>query len=387
MGEIKKRWTKWVSWIVFISLLFIIFKIISDFGYVWQCIQKFFEIIAPFLMGVLIAYLLYIPASKLEMAFSKSKVKFIKKRSRKLGVFTAYLITILVIIILINVILPVVIESVKEVVTNFQMYYQELLLRIDQLPEDSILKTEKAQEIIASIQQIDLSKYLPFINENEDVTDYAKSAISIVNYIIDIFVTVVVSVYFLLERGQILKFVKKLIGAMFDKKTCEKIGEYFNSTNKIFFNFLAAQFLDAVVIGIIVTIVLLIMNIKYAVLLGFLIGLFNMIPYFGAIMAVTISFLLTIMTGGLEKAIWMLIVVLIFQQIDANIINPKILGNSLKISPILVILAVTIGGAYFGVIGMFLAVPVVAVLKIVVYDYISYKNEERKRKEILDTKS
>lgn len=106
-----------------------------------------------------------------------------------------------------------------------------------------------------------------------------------------------------------------------------------------------------------------IMGIQYAVLLGFMIGLFNLIPYFGAIIAVIIAGIITIFTGGLDQAIWMVIIVTILQQIDANIINPKITGDSLKISPLLVIFAVTVGGAYFGVLGMFLAVPIATVIK------------------------
>ena len=113
-----------------------------------------------------------------------------------------------------------------------------------------------------------------------------------------------------------------------------------------------------------------ILGVKYWVLLGFMIGLFNIIPYFGAIVAVVIASIITIFTGGFAKAIWMVIVVVILQQIDANIINPKITGNSLKISPLLVIFAVTVGGAYFGVLGMFLAVPIIAVLKLLIEDYI-----------------
>ena len=123
-----------------------------------------------------------------------------------------------------------------------------------------------------------------------------------------------------------------------------------------------------------VTIAMSIIGVKYAVLLGFLIGLFNIIPYFGAIIAVGISILITVITGGLSQAIIMAIVVIILQQIDSNIINPKIIGNSLEISPLIVIFAVTIGGAYFGVLGMFLAVPVAAVLKIVINDWVNYKN-------------
>ena len=140
------------------------------------------------------------------------------------------------------------------------------------------------------------------------------------------------------------------------------------------YKFISGQLIDAVVVGIMVTIAMSIIGVKYAVLLGFLIGLFNIIPYFGAIIAVGISILITVITGGLSQAIIMAIVVIILQQIDSNIINPKIIGNSLEISPLIVIFAVTIGGAYFGVLGMFLAVPVAAVLKIVINDWVNYKN-------------
>lgn len=120
-----------------------------------------------------------------------------------------------------------------------------------------------------------------------------------------------------------------------------------------------------------------IMHVKYAVMLGLFIGLFNLIPYFGAIIAVAISVILTILTGGLSKAIEMTIVVIILQQIDANFINPKIVGESLEISPLLVIFSVTIGGAYFGILGMFLAVPVAAVIKVLITDLVDYKYKKR----------
>ena len=122
-----------------------------------------------------------------------------------------------------------------------------------------------------------------------------------------------------------------------------------------------------------------IIGVKYASLLGFMIAIFNLIPYFGAIVGVAIAVLITIITGGLSQAIVMAIIVIILQQIDANIINPKILGNSLKISPIIIIAAVTIGGAYFGVLGMFLAVPVAAVIKIIFSDYIEFRLKHKEK--------
>ena len=147
-------------------------------------------------------------------------------------------------------------------------------------------------------------------------------------------------------------------------------------------NFQEYRKIDAVVVGILTTIAMSIMQIKYAPLLGFIIGLFNIIPYVGAIIAVAIAIVITLITGGFSQALWMAIVVIILQQIDANIINPKIVGNSLKISPLLVMFAITVGGAYFGMLGMFLAVPVAAVLKILVEDFIKYKDKKREEKEI-----
>ena len=126
-----------------------------------------------------------------------------------------------------------------------------------------------------------------------------------------------------------------------------------------------------------------IMNVKYAVLLGFIIGLFNIIPYFGAIVGVAIAIIITIFTGGWAKALWLALVIIILQQIDANIINPKILGNSLKISRILIIFSITFFGAYFGVLGMFLGVPIIALIKVYILDVISErlkeKNQEKER--------
>jgi predicted PurR-regulated permease PerM len=115
------------------------------------------------------------------------------------------------------------------------------------------------------------------------------------------------------------------------------------------------------------------MGVKYAPLLGFIIGLFNVIPYFGAIVAVIIAIVITIFTGGIGQALWLGIIITVLQQIDANIINPRILGTSLNLSPILVIFSVTIGGAYFGVLGMFLGVPVTAFLKIIIEEFLDAK--------------
>lgn len=378
MDEVKKKFSKWMYYFLLAVAIIIVYKFFDNFTAIGETIGNFFGVIKPFFAGALLAYLLYIPASRIEKKLTKSKRKFLKHKSRGLSVLITYILAILVIILLVNVILPVVLESVMELVNNFQWYWNTAIEKLNALPEDSILKSQQAEDVIKNvgeaIQNIDLKQYI----NTEKITGYVKSALGVASGIFNVFVSIVVSVYILLQRNQIINFFEKLTMAIFDKKTCDKIEKYIDSTNKIFFKFISSQLIDAIIVGILVTIAMSIIGVKYSVLLGFMIGLFNIIPYFGAIIAVAISILITVITGGISKALIMAIVVIILQQIDSNIINPKIIGNSLEISPLLVIFAVTVGGAYFGVLGMFLAVPVVAVLKIVVNDWIEFKSKVTK---------
>ena len=377
MNEIKKNLSKWMYYFLLGAAIIIVYKFFDNFTAIGGVIGKFLNVIAPFMAGALLAYLLYIPASRIEKKFSKSKRKLIKKKSRGLSVLITYVLATLVIILLVNVILPVVIDSVIELVNNFQGYWNTAIEKLNALPEDSILKSQQVEEAIKSvgeaIQNIDFKQYV----STERITGYIKSVLGVASGIFDVFVSIVVSVYILLQRNQIYGFFNKLTMVIFDKKTCDKIGEYIDSTNKIFFKFISSQVIDGIIVGILVTIAMSIIGVKYAILLGFMIGLFNIIPYFGAIIAVAISILITLITGGISQTLIMAIVVIVLQQIDSNIINPKIIGNSLEISPLLVIFAVTVGGAYFGVLGMFLAVPVAAVLKILINDWLEFKNNKK----------
>ena len=374
MNEIKNNWRKWFFWFLLGLVLIFIYKALDNFSDVMNAINGFFGVISPFLVGIFIAYLLYMPSRKFEEWFKKTKIKFIKNKARVLGVITVYLIVLLLIIILFSVILPIVFESVTDLFNNIQGYIETAINNYNNLPQDSFLKSEIVQEELHNLQSIDIKQYLDI----EQIIGYVMNAISAVFSIVDIFIAIIVSVYILVERKQILNFIKKLAGALFKERTYRNLDKYFNNSNEIFFKFIASQFLDAIVVGTLVTIAMTIMGIKYAPLLGFFIGIFNMIPFIGAIIATVIAAIITLITGGLSQAIWMLIVVIILQQIDANIINPKIVGKSLKISPLLVLFAVTLGGAYFGILGMFLAVPVIAVIRILVEDFIVFKENSKK---------
>ena len=333
MKKEKKVITKWMYWFSLVVALILVYKLLDSFNSI-----------------------------------------SIWKKSRLLSILTVYTILILVCAIAIRFFIPAIISSVEDLINNFQTYYINIKNAIMELPEDSILKSESAMNILNELSNIKIEDYLNL----ERLTQYAQGIINFASSIFDTFVSIVVSIYLLVERKEIVDFFRKLLGSIFSKEVYENIGRYFHRTNEIFCKFLTSQFLDAIVIGVLVSIAMSIMKVKYAVLIGVFIGLFNMIPYFGAIIAVTISICLTILTGGLSKAIEMAVAVILLQQIDANIINPKIVGESLKMSPLLVIFSVTIGGAYFGIMGMFLAVPVAAIIKVFLCDLIEYNYKKRR---------
>lgn len=370
MEKKNNIWGKWLYWFIFAVAVIIVYKTLDNFTQITNWVKGIINVLMPFIVGILIAYILYIPSKKIEGFYSKSKLKLVKKKARTLSVFTVYLIALILIILAMNFIIPTLVTSFQDLANNLVGYYNNTIEGLKNIPEDSILRKIDIEKIASSLSDIKLEEYINL----STITEYAKGAIGIANGIFDFFVSLIVSVYILLERTKILNFVKKLAGAILKEKTYNSIGKYFNNTNTIFFKFLSSQVIDAIIVGILTSIAMLILGVKYAVLLGFLIGISNLIPYFGAIIGVGISIIITIFTGGISQAIWMAVIVIVLQQIDANIINPKIIGSSLEISPLLVIFAVTIGGAYFGVFGMFLAVPIFTVLKIFIEDYIDYKN-------------
>ena len=363
--------TKWFYWFTLLVAIVIVYKIFDNFTGIGEWFAELIKVIKPFLMAILLAYLLYIPARKIETLYRKNKV--LSKKARGLSIATTYILAILIIALLIKVLVPMLSDSIGELASNLPGYYDSAIKYIEELPEDNILKTEAVQNAIKKLQQIDIAKLLDLDN----LAMYLEKVIGIANGIFSAFVTIVVSIYILLERAEIVNFVKRLNRSIFTEKKCQAIDRYFEKGNDIFFKYISGQIIDAIVVAIIMSVALTIMKVKYAVLLGFLIGVFNLIPYFGAIIAVIVACVITIFTGGFVQAIWVAVVLIILQQIDANIINPKILRDALEISKILIIFAVTVGGAYFGVLGMFLGVPAIAVIKMMLDDYIE-RNEKEK---------
>ncbi len=361
---------KWIFWFSLGTILIIIYKFFDNFTGIGVWIANLFSILAPFIVAIIISYVLYRPCNYIESKLEKFKKI---KHTRGISILIIYILVFLILFFALKYIIPILINSIIDLINNIQGYYNSIKaneLNSDWAPfiNDNILKP-----MVDYIDKLDFKDLVT----PERLLEYISSAIGIVKTIFGVFISIVCSVYILSEKERIIGFIHRLARASMSEINYKKFNKYFTNGNKIFFGFISSQFIDGIVVAILMSITLMILKVKYAVLLGVLIGLFNLIPYFGAIVAVGIAVLITFLTGGLKQALIMAIIVILVQQIDANIINPRITGTKLNVSPLLIIFSVTIGGAYFGIAGMFLAVPVAVLIKLMIEDYIYNKNDKK----------
>lgn len=365
--------TKWFYWFTLGVALLIAHTLLSNVTGIYNFLSRVTLVLMPFLIAIIISFLFFKPASSLERLL-KVKLKM-KKGARPLSILIVYVIFgVLVYLFGVGLYNPIK-DSVVELANNVPGYLYQVKDFIQQNKDNEFLSAINIDKLITKVNEFDISEYLG----PEKIFDYMEKVKGIFESILDIFVVIVLSIYILLSRGEIKDYLKKFGKAMFDKQAYLKYGTYFLNSVRIISNFISCQILDGCIIAVLAAIAMSIIGVKYSVLLGIFIGLFNLIPFFGAIIAIGISILITIFTGGIKQAIIMGIVIIIIQQIDANIINPKILGDGLDVNPILVITSVIIGGEFFGVFGMFIAVPVAAIIKMILTNYFDERIEHKKK--------
>ncbi|MDN6289722.1 MAG: AI-2E family transporter, partial [Tetragenococcus koreensis] len=198
---------------------------------------------------------------------------------------------------------------------------------------------------------------------------------SLSSFVFNGFLALIISIYALVFKDSILLFIDKLGKKTLPEKIYRNSKKWLQATNTIFYKFISSQFLDACIIGISATVILYLLNVPFALTLGILLGICNMIPYFGSIFASIVTTIITFFSAGFQLALTTLIALLILQQLDGNVIGPRIMSGALNLNPIIIIISITVGGAYFGVLGMFLAVPIAAILKIITINWLDDSEE------------
>lgn len=289
MGKKADNIGKWLFWFSLVLVSVIAYKMIDSLSGVFSAIGSFIGVLVPFIAGGVIAYLLYTPCKAIEESFNTDKIKFLKKHRRGLSVITVYFIIASIIFIIINFISPAITKNVIELANKLPNFYTSAIEFLKTLPEDTFWSNLNITEIVKSIEEFNISEVIIDWVSLENIGNYVKGIVGATNVVFDLFVMIVISVYILLERKDIKNFISNFMKAVCEDGTYQKWINLYERTNNIFYKYISSQILDGFIVGILTSIVMNIMGIEYATLLGIMIGLFNVIPYFGAIAAVIIK--------------------------------------------------------------------------------------------------
>lgn len=365
---------KWIPICIIAVILMLIYKTIDNLGQITSAIGNFLFVISPLLYGILFSYFLYIPHHALEKLLIKVKVAFISKHARGFTTIIIFLLLIIVVAFILSFLLPIIFSNVVSLANSIPGYINDVLDYFDNLPEDSIFISLD----IANILRNSSGDILQTLVNADGIGQVAQGVMSFTGGIFSAIMGLVISLYILLDRDQIIEFFKRLNVAVFKReKRVNRTVKYIKQINTVLFTFIASKGLDSMINFVVATTILLIFGVPYAWLLGLIAGVFNFIPYIGSIISAFIISIIALITADLRTAIYVMIALLIFHQMDGNYIEPRIMKSSLKVNPILVIIAVVIGGAYFGIVGMFLAVPFAVIIKQILLEYIASTEHEK----------
>lgn len=370
----KKEVKKWAI-IIFMALLG--YLVVDNIDIVGNVIQKFISIISPFVIGSAIAFILNLPMGAFEAKLSSVKTKKGKKLNKSfiriISLVLAIVVITLILTLIINLILPEIINIISLLIEKLPYYLAELKNIATTITQNSPELNEFIKNIDVNNKELqDQVKYL--------ITNFLSTSVSfvgnIIGSIINSIVALVFSFYILTSKDELKEQVKKILYAYFNKERAEKIIELGRTSRRIFRKFIIGQCLEATILGALSIIGMLILQIPYAVPIGVLIGVTALIPIVGAFIGIIIGVVLIISVNPV-KVITFIIFILILQQVEGNLIYPKVVGNSVGLPGIWVLVSVTIGGDLFGIIGMLLGLPTASVLYTLFRQNV-YKNIKEK---------
>lgn len=360
--------------IALVALVAIIFLMIANWGVILNVLGKFLKILMPFILGFFFACLINPLVKLIKKGLNKVKTGQAMKLKRGISVLLSYIIVIGVITILIIYIFPQVKASVADLGKSIQNGYQYMITH-----EKEINDKIPLFDLSGGIEYIKKFAYNKVINHSSDIIPYVyQLSSSVLTTSYNVLMGLVISIYIILDKRKLKRSARKIVYAISPRKKEEEVWETMKQCSHIFNGFLIGKMIDSLIIGIICLITMSILRLPYALLLSLIVCITNMIPYFGPFIG-AIPGVLIYLFIDFRLALIFAIMILILQQFDGLYLGPKILGDQTGIKPLWVIFGITVGGAYFGVMGMFLGVPAVAVIMYLVNLFLDKK---LKKKEI-----
>ncbi len=337
-----------------------------------RTIGKLMHILSPFLWGLVISYLLLELMTKMEDAlfrplcarlYRRSKKKDGRKLARGLSVFVSIIVLLLVLAALVWLIIPQLYQSLETIVKNSNTYINNLGMWIENTLVDYPELEQYAMDILGNVNSslIDWiqSKVLPQLGSL--VTNVTTGVYYVVMSVYNLIIGIIVSIYILANHESAGANAKRFLYSIFSVEFAEKIHHALKFTDKTFSGFISGKLLDSAIMGVLCYVVCSITRMPYALLVSVIVGVTNVIPFFGPFIGAIPSAIIILMVSPVKCLIFVIEIV-VLQQIDGNIIGPKILGSTTGINGFWVMFSIILGAGLFGFWGMLLGVPVFVVI-------------------------
>ena len=370
MNKLKSQFL--LSTYIMIFLLFIIKPTLIP-----SILGRIITAFKAFIVGGVIAFLINIPMKIIEEKIIKKLIKRSKrleKLSRPIALISTLIIFTGVIITFINYVAPQLIESIRTLANNIPEYISS----VQNLVMDTLEKLNISNEMTIDISS-SIEKYMSYIGNllNMFISNLFNLTIGITNFFINFFLGIIIAIYILLSKEKLNLQFRKIIYAFFNENICEKIIYILKLINQKFSRFILGQSIDGLILGTIFFVVFSLVKIPYALLISILIPILNFIPIFGTYVGIGISSLIILMIEP-KVVILFLVLIITIQQLDGKFVYPIVVGNSLGLPSLWILLAITVGGNLFGVLGMILGMPLVSVIYELFGEYVNKRLKSRK---------
>lgn len=360
---------KAVSNLIVVLLGILFYVLLMNFGSVRGKIAEFFKVLEPFVVGFAVAYLLNSPVH-----FFENKVFRKLRWKRGLSIASVYLLLVVVLVVLINLILPQVTESVVALINNLEGYLSNLNAWVDSLVARFDLENADGIDALMVSYEDLISRAAKMVSVA--IPQLLNFGVAVGSGVISAITALISSVYMLSGKSKLKRQLKSILFAIFATEKVERALSVSRRANEIFVGFINGKIIDSAIIGVLCFILCSIFRIPLALLISLIVGITNVIPFFGPFIGAIPSIMILLIVDPVS-ALKFTILVILLQQFDGNILGPKILGNSTGISAIWVLVAIVVGGGLFGFAGMLLGVPTFAVIYMLTKEFVTARLAEK----------
>ncbi|EPB8179506.1 AI-2E family transporter [Clostridium perfringens] len=362
------------TYIILLIFFFINIKDIMNFLY------KFLGILKPFIWGIAIAFILNIPVKLIEKNLGNSK--FFKGMKRSFSITLTFLFFILAITLFILFVIPQLLSSISTLMNSIPEY----LSQFEKFLEVNAINNSQSQVMMQNIINELLNMWKEILKVTSRIVGTSLGylldfTLGITYGVINFFLALILAIYMLASKEILISQLKLIIYAFVSKNKADRIIELGKMCNEMFSKFILGQCTEALVIGVLCFIGMIILKMPYALLISVVIGVTALIPVFGAFLGTIPSAFIILIIDPI-KALWFIIFIIVLQQLEGNLIYPRVVGSSIGLSALWVMFAMIVGGSLFGIIGMLIGIPIFGVvfkiLKRVANRKINEKGIERR---------